>query len=254
MSAAPRVGLFVTCLVDLVRPQVGFAAIKLLKQAGCVVEVPATQTCCGQPAWNAGADKDAAEIARSVIMAFEGFDYVVAPSGSCAGMIKRHYPEVFEKDAAWLTRARALAAKTHELMSFLVKVRGVKNVPARFAGKVCYHDSCSSLREMGVKAEPRALLSSVDGLSIDELSDPQTCCGFGGLFSVKYPDISERMADDKIADACATGAATLTGGDLGCLLHLAGRMKRQGKTLAVRHAAEILAGMGCEPALGELPQ
>ena len=251
MTSRPRVGLFVTCLVDLVRPQIGFAAVKLLEQAGCDVEVPASQTCCGQPAWNAGADAHGKEIAQNVIAAFEGFDYVVAPSGSCAGMIKRHYPEMFENDAAWLPRARALAQKTHELMSFLVKVRGVTSVPAQFAHKVCYHDSCSSLREMGVKAEPRALLGSVEGLSIAEFTDPQTCCGFGGLFSVKYPEISERMADDKIADACATGADTLVGGDLGCLLHLKGRMARQGKTLAVRHAAEVLADMGGEPALGE---
>ena len=251
MSARPRVGLFVTCLVDLVRPQVGFAAVKLLEQSGCDVEVPASQTCCGQPAWNAGADQHGKEIAQAVIAAFEGFDYVVAPSGSCAGMIKRHYPEMFEMDDAWLKRARALAQKTHELMSFLVDVRGMAGVKAAFARKVCYHDSCSSLREMGVKAQPRALLGSVDGLSISELADPQVCCGFGGLFSVKYPEISERMADDKIADACATGADTLVGGDLGCLLHLAGRMKRQGKTLQVRHAAEVLADMGNDPALGD---
>ncbi|MBL6852071.1 MAG: (Fe-S)-binding protein [Alphaproteobacteria bacterium] len=251
MTAKPRVGLFVTCLVDLVRPQVGFAAVKLLEQAGCQVEVPAAQTCCGQPAWNAGADAHAVDIARQTIAAFEGFDHVVVPSGSCGGMIKRHYPEVFEKDEAWLARARALAAKTHELMSFLVKVRGMSGVTAQFAKTVCVHDSCSSLREMGVKAEPRALLGSVSGLTIDELKDQQTCCGFGGLFSVKYPEISERMADDKIADALSTKATVLTGGDLGCLLHLKGRMARQGKALEVRHAAEILADMGGEPALGE---
>jgi len=241
----------VTCLVDLVRPQIGFAAAKLLDQAGCDVEVPAAQTCCGQPAWNAGADAHGKDIARGVIAAFEGFDYVVAPSGSCAGMIRRHYPEMFESDPAWLPRARALAQKTHELMSFLVKVRGMTNVDARFEGRVCYHDSCSSLREMGVKAEPRALLATVDGLTLNELTDPQVCCGFGGLFSVKYPEISERMADDKIADACATGADTLIGGDLGCLLHLKGRMARAGKTLQVRHAAEVLADMGGDKALGE---
>jgi L-lactate dehydrogenase complex protein LldE len=251
MSARPRVGLFVTCLVDLVRPQVGFAALKLLEAAGCDVQVPATQTCCGQPAWNAGVDNDATEIARNVIAAFEGFDYVVVPSGSCGGMIKRHYPEVFEKDAAWLPRARALAAKTHELMSFLVNVRGMKSVPAQFAHKICYHDSCSSLREMGVKEQPRTLLASIEGLSIAELPDAQTCCGFGGLFSVKYPEISERMADDKVVSATASGASTLVGGDLGCLLHLAGRMKRQGIEMKVRHAAEVLADMGGEPALGE---
>ena len=251
MSVRIRVGLFVTCLVDLVRPEVGFAAIKLLEQAGCDVEIPSTQTCCGQPAWNAGVDKDTAEIARSVIKAFEGYDYVVAPSGSCAGMIKRHYPEVFEKDEAWLPRARALAAKTHELTSFLVKVRGVEAVKATFQGSVCYHDSCSSRREMGVVQEPRSLLATVDGLELKEIGDKETCCGFGGLFSVKYPEISERIADTKITDVLASGAETLTGGDLGCLLHLAGRMKRAGKTVAVRHVAEILADMGDEPALGE---
>jgi len=252
MSTRIRVGLFVTCLVDLVRPQVGFAAVKLLEQAGCDVEVPNTQTCCGQPAWNAGADKDANAIARNVIAAFGSYDYVVAPSGSCAGMIKRHYPEVFEKDPAWLPRARALAAKTHELTSFLVKVRGVEAVKASFAGSACYHDSCSSRREMGVVAEPRSLLATVDGLELKEISDRETCCGFGGLFSVKYPEISERIADTKIADVLASGAETLTGGDLGCLLHLAGRMKRDGKDIAVRHVAEILAGMGDEPALGKV--
>lgn len=251
MTERPRVGLFVTCLVDLVRPQVGFAAVKLLEQAGCDVDIPAAQTCCGQPAWNAGADRHAIDIARQVIAAFEKYDYVVVPSGSCAGMIKRHYPEVFANVPETLPRARAFAAKTHELVSFLVRVRGVNELAAKYPGKVCYHDSCSSLREMGVKEEPRQLLSCVEGVQLCELKDVQICCGFGGLFSIKYPEISERMADDKIADAHATGADTLTGGDLGCLLHLAGRLERQGKTMHVRHVAEILAGMGDAPALGE---
>lgn len=251
MSARPRVGLFVTCLVDLIRPQVGFASVKLLEDAGCEVSVPRAQTCCGQPAWNAGADRHASEIARQVVDAFEGFDYVVAPSGSCAGMIKRHYHEVLKDDVAYATRARALAAKTHELMSFLVNGRGMKSVTASCAARACYHDSCSSLREMKVREEPRRLLASVGGLTIAELRDPEVCCGFGGLFSVKYPEISERMADDKIADATAAGADTLIGGDLGCLLHLAGRMERKGKRMRVRHAAEVLAGMGGGLGLGE---
>lgn len=251
VTQSPRVGLFATCLVDLVRPQVGFAAVKLLERAGCVVSVPPSQTCCGQPAWNAGADKHAADIARRVVNAFEGFDYVVAPSGSCAGMLRRHYPEVLKDDVAYAARARALAAKSHELMSFLVRVRGMKDTGVGCNARVCYHDSCSSLREMGVRAEPRELLASVEGLSLSELKESEVCCGFGGLFSVKYPEISERMGDDKIADAIASGADTLIGPDLGCLLHLAGRMERQGKSMRVRHAAEILAGMGDEPALGE---
>jgi L-lactate dehydrogenase complex protein LldE len=251
VNSRPRVGLFVTCLIDLVRPQVGFAAAKLLEQAGCEVVVPPAQTCCGQPAWNAGADGYVRDIARQVIEAFEEFDYVVAPSGSCGGMIHRHYAEVLKDDPAYLARAEALAAKTHELMSFLVRVRGMKSVEGKFAARICYHDSCSSLREMGVRDEPRQLLRSIEGVEIDELREPEVCCGFGGLFSVKYPEISERMADDKIADASTSGADVLVGCDLGCLLHLAGRIKRQGKTMQVRHAAEVLAGMTDEPALGE---
>jgi L-lactate dehydrogenase complex protein LldE len=251
MSAKPRVGLFVTCLVDLVRPQVGFAAVKLLEDAGCEVVLPPSQTCCGQPAWNSGADRHAQDIARQVVDAFEGFDYVVAPSGSCAGTLRKHYPEILANDAAYAPRARALAAKTHELISFLVNVRKVERVAAACKAKACYHDSCSSLREMNVKSEPRKFLGGVEGLSLSELSDPEVCCGFGGLFAVKYPQISERMADDKIKDAQSTGADLLLGADLGCLLHLAGRMERDGKAMRVRHIAEVLAGMGDEPALGE---
>lgn len=237
MTARPRVGLFVTCLVDLVRPQIGFAAVKLLEQSGCDVVVPRAQTCCGQPAWNAGVDKDARAIAEQVLAVFSAFDYVVAPSGSCAGMIKRHYPEVLKNDP----RALALAAKTYELTSFLVNIRGMESVAAKCEARACYHDSCSGLRELRVRNQPRQLLASVEGLSVSELTDGEVCCGFGGLFSVKYPEISERMADDKIADADATGADMLIGGDLGCLLHLEGRMRRQGKTMRVRHVAEVLA-------------
>lgn len=237
MTARPRVGLFVTCLVDLVRPRIGFAAARLLEQSGCEVVVPRSQTCCGQPAWNAGADRDARAIAEQVVAAFGAFDYVVAPSGSCAGMIRRHYPEVLDNDP----RARALASRTHELTSFLVDVRGVKSVAATCAARACYHDSCSGLRELNVRGQPRRLLASVEGLSVCELQDRDVCCGFGGLFSVKYPEISERMADDKIADAEATGADLLVGGDLGCLLHLEGRMRRQGNAMRVRHVAEVLA-------------
>ena len=230
MNRRPRVGLFVTCLVDLIRPRIGFAAVKLLEQAGCDVVVP-TQTCCGQIAWNAGADADARAIARQAIDAFSEFDYVVAPSGSCAGTIKCHYPEMFPGDP----RALALAAKTYELTSFLTDVRAMTAV-TRPKVTACYHDSCSGLRELGVRAQPRKLL----GGAVEELAERDVCCGFGGLFSVKHPEISERMADDKIADAEATGATMLIGGDLGCLLHLEGRMRRLGKTMEVRHIAEVL--------------
>lgn len=253
MTAKPRVGLFVTCLVDLMRPSIGFAAVKLLEESGCEVIVPPSQTCCGQPAWNSGADKYAIAIARQVIDAFEDFDYVVAPSGSCAGMLRRHYPEMLATDAQYAGRARALAAKSHELISFLVNIRKVEHVAASCHAKACYHDSCSALREMNVKVEPRKLLAGVDEFSLAELTQPEVCCGFGGLFSVKYPAISERMADDKIADAEATGAELLIGPDLGCLLHLAGRLQRQEKPMRLRHIAEVLAGMMDAPAINEPP-
>ncbi len=249
--ARPRVGLFVTCLVDLFRPRVGFAAVKLLEDAGCRVSVPAVQTCCGQPAYNAGDRADASAIARDVIAAFADFDYVVAPSGSCAGMLRHHYPALFADDPAMGPRARALAERTFELVAFLHDVMGVTEVSARFEGAVTYHDACSGLRELGVRDQPRRLLQSVAGLSLVEMSDPELCCGFGGTFCVKYPEISGRMVADKVADAAQTGADLLLAGDLGCLLNIAGRLRREGRPIAARHVAEVLAGMADGPAIGE---
>ncbi len=248
-----RVGLFVTCLVDLFRPTVGFAAIDLLERAGCTVEVPVNQTCCGQPAYNSGDRPDALAIARQVIEAFEGYDYLVAPSGSCAGMIRVHYPRLFEDDPAWAPRARHLAERTHELISFLVDVRGLTRIEgAAFPARITYHDSCSGLREMGVKHQPRTLLASVQGLELVELPDAEVCCGFGGTFCIKYPDISTKMVADKAADIAATGADTLLAGDMGCLLNMAGRLKRDGSPVTARHIAEVLAGMtGETPPIGE---
>ena len=246
-----KVGLFVTCLVDLFRPSVGFAAVKLLEQAGCELEVPSAQTCCGQPAYNSGDKADAKAIARQVIETFAGYDYVVAPSGSCAGMIKTHYPELFADEPAWAERARELAGRTHELVSFLVDVCHMEGVDARYEGTVTYHDSCSGLRELGVKAQPRKLLASVAGLTLRELPGAELCCGFGGTFCIKYPEISTRMVADKAKDIAATGADTLLAGDLGCLLNMAGRLEREGSTVKVRHVAEVLAGMTEQPALGE---
>jgi L-lactate dehydrogenase complex protein LldE len=247
----PRVGLFVTCLVDLFRPTVGFAALKLLEDAGCRVEVPEAQTCCGQPAYNSGDAANAKAVARGVIAAFEGYDYVVAPSGSCAGMLKKHYPALFSDDPDWRGRAEGLAGKTFELVSFLTDVRGVEKVSARHAGSVTYHDSCSGLRELGIKAQPRRLLGSVEGLELKELPGADVCCGFGGTFCVKYPDISNAIVTEKTADIAATGAATLLAGDLGCLLNMAGKLKREGRATKSRHVAEVLAGMADGPAIGE---
>ncbi|MCK8784082.1 (Fe-S)-binding protein [Roseomonas sp. NAR14] len=249
----PRVALFVTCLVDLYRPSVGFAAIRLLEQAGCLVEVPPTQTCCGQPAYNSGDRATARDLARAVVDAFAGYDYVVAPSGSCAGMIAHHYPGLFADDPTYRGRAEALAARTHELVSFLTDVMGMESVAARYEGIVAYHDSCSGLREMGVREQPRRLLAGMRGLTLRELSEPEVCCGFGGTFCVKYPDISTRMVADKVRDIRATGADTLLAGDLGCLLNMAGRLRREGAPLRVRHVAEVLAGMTETAPIGEAP-
>ena len=247
----PRVGLFVTCLVDLFRPSVGFASIKLIEAAGASVEVPQTQTCCGQPAYNSGDRADAKAIAAQVIAAFEGFDYVVAPSGSCAGMISHHYPALFagqELEA----RAGALAAKTHELTGFLVDVMKVGQLEARFDGTVTYHDACAGLRELGIRDQPRKLLASVKGLKLEELKTPETCCGFGGTFCIKYPDISSAIVSEKTADIAATGAGTVLSGDLGCLMNMAGRMSREGRPVSARHVAEVLADMtGDAPPIGE---
>jgi L-lactate dehydrogenase complex protein LldE len=244
-----RVGLFVTCLVDLIRPSIGFAAAKLLEDAGCTVEVP-RQTCCGQPAFNAGDRKTARAIAEQVIDAFAPYDFVVAPSGSCAGMLKAHYPELFHGDPNWLPRADAFAAKTYELVSFLVDVLGVTRVDAGLEATATYHDSCSGLRELGVRVQPRRLLGTVRGLTLKEMRDADVCCGFGGTFCVKYPDISNAIVEKKAANATATGAGLLLAGDLGCLMNMAGKLQREGKPIEVRHVAEVLAGMTAEPAIG----
>ena len=249
----PRVGLFVTCLVDLFRPSVGFAAVKLLEDAGCTVAVPAAQTCCGQPAYNSGDSGDTRAIARRTIEAFEPFDYVVAPSGSCAGMLREHYPRLFPTGADWYVKAQALAERTHELTSFLVDVLGVREVAARFEAHATYHDSCSGLREMGVRDQPRALLESVGGLTVTEMGDAQTCCGFGGTFCVKYPEISTRMVDEKCANVTGSGAGVLLGGDMGCLLNIAGRLSRTSSPVRVFHVAEVLAGMAAR-GIGESPR
>ncbi len=239
-----KVGLFVTCLVDLMRPRIGFAALKLLEAAGCEVVVPATQTCCGQPAFNSGDRATARELARKVLREFDGCDYIVVPSGSCGGMIRAHYPELLADsavDARLLTR---VSERTLELTDFLVNVLKVESVPGRFDGTVTYHDSCSGLRELGVKVQPRALLAKVPGLSLKEMTTPEYCCGFGGTFAVKYGEISARIAERKCEDIATTGADAVVLGDLGCILNIEGRLRRRGDTRTrVLHVAEVLAGV-----------
>ena len=251
LAVSAQVALFVTCLVDLFRPTIGFAAVKLLERAGCTVAVPRAQTCCGQPAYNSGDRGDAKAIARQVIAAFAGYRYVVAPSGSCVGMLKVHYPQLFADEPAMLEAARDLASRTHELVSFLVDIRGVGEVAAHWPRIATYHDACSGLRELGVKEQPRRLLASVEGLRMRELPGAEVCCGFGGTFCVKYPEISDKMVSDKAADIAATGADAVLAGDLGCLLNIAGKLLRLGPPVEVRHVAEVLAGMAENmPAIG----
>lgn len=247
-TSRPTVGLFVTCLVDSMRPSVGLAAVDLLEQAGCDVVVPAAQTCCGQPALNSGDSPDARALARQVVDAFTAVDYVVIPSGSCAGTIKVHYPELFADDPRMLEQVRRLGEKTWELTTFLVQVMKVTLPRRSVEGPVTYHDSCSGLRELGIREQPRALLAGLDGVDLREIPSGESCCGFGGMFCVKYPEISEKMVDAKANDVIATGAGTLLGGDLGCLLNIAGRLHRRGTRVRVYHVAEVLAGTAANTA------
>jgi len=251
----PRVALLVTCLVDLMRPQIGFAAVELLERAGCIVSVPEAQTCCGQPAYNSGDRADAKKVATTVIETFAGFDYVVAPSGSCAGMVRAHFPELFADDPVWGPKAAELASRTYELTQFLVDIMRRKNlVTADASVKTAiglYHDSCSGLRELGIKAQPRTLLRAVPGLAVKDYSGSETCCGFGGTFCVKYPDVSDRIVAQRVADLAATPGDLVLGGDLGCLMNLAGKLSREGSPLRVFHVAEVLVGQTGGSAIGE---
>ena len=250
-AAQPNVALFVTCLVDLFRPSVGFATVKLLEDAGCQVEVPMAQTCCGQPAWNSGDKADTRSLAEAVIREFEPYDYVVAPSGSCAGMLKHHYPELFAGDKEWQPRVEAFSAKVFEITSFLVDVLKVKKTPGQLKANVTYHDSCAGLRELGISQQPRKLLKSKTGIKLVEMKDSDVCCGFGGTFSIKYPEISNAIVSAKTENVTASKPDLLLAGDLGCLLNIAGRLRRQGNEIEIRHVAEVLANMVDEPGIGQ---
>ena len=237
-----RVGFFVTCLVDLMRPSIGFAALRLLEAGGADVYVPPSQTCCGQPAYNSGDRADTIALARKVVEEFEDCDYLVAPSGSCSGMIRTHYGELFAGEASWQARVAKVAASTYELTDFLANVLKLERVPGNFTGTVTYHDCCAGLREMGVKAQPRALLAKLPGVRLAEMAESETCCGFGGTFSVKFGEISARLADNKCQHVAASGAEAVVLGDLGCMLNIEGRLRRRGDATRVLHVAEVLAG------------
>ncbi|MHB1429516.1 MAG: (Fe-S)-binding protein [Rhodocyclaceae bacterium] len=237
-----RVALFVTCLVDLMRPRIGFAAIELLEAAGCEVIVPPAQTCCGQPAWNSGDRAAAAKLAKKLIAEFEGFEYVVAPSGSCADHIRTEYPVILADEPDWHARAVALGSRVYELTDFLVNVAQLAAVPGNFAGSITYHDSCTGLRSLGIKQQPRSLLAKMPGVEVKEMNGAEECCGFGGTFAVKFGAVSAAIAGKKCSNACATDAGTIVGGDLGCLLNIEGKLRRMGdEKTRVLHVAEVLA-------------
>ncbi|MBT8420111.1 MAG: (Fe-S)-binding protein [Gammaproteobacteria bacterium] len=239
----PRVGFFVTCLVNFFRPTVGFAGVKLLSNAGCQVAVPEEQTCCGQFAYNSGDIVGARALARQVITRFEGFEYIIVPSGSCAHMLKGHYPDLFAGDPEWESRARQFSERCFELTSFLVDICPIKRLDTGHEGVVTYHDSCVGLRKLGIRAQPRVLLQGIEGLEIREMAHPGVCCGFGGAFCIKYPEISTHIVTNKVTAIHQSGANNLLGGDLGCLLNIAGRLKRMGSECNVYHVAEVLAGV-----------
>jgi L-lactate dehydrogenase complex protein LldE len=236
-----KVSLLVTCLGDTLFPQVGVATVRLLRRLGVAVEFPAAQTCCGQPHFNSGYHDDARALARHTIEAFAGAGPVVAPSGSCAAMVKLEYPELFHDDRTWHARALELAARTRELSDFLVNGLGIEDVGARFDGRVTYHMACH-LRGLGVLTEPERLLRRVRGLELVTLERLDECCGFGGSFAVRYPGISGAMVADKAAFIEKTGAAAVVATDAGCLMNIAGCLRRRGSKIKALHLAELLEG------------
>ena len=236
-----KASIFITCLIDQFYPQIGEAMVKVLRRQGVELSFPEAQTCCGQPAFNAGFQPEARDLAKRFVSIFENEEYVVAPSGSCTSMVRVFYPDLFKNDPKMLERARKLGERTYEFSEFLVKVLGVDEVDARHDGTVAYHPSCHLLRELGVKSEPRQLLQSVQGIELKELPDAEQCCGFGGTFSVKYPDISGAILERKLDCIRRSGAETLVANDAGCLMHMAGGLKRQNIPVGARHLAEILS-------------
>ncbi len=238
-----RIGLFVTCLVDMVRPEIGFSTLKLLESNGCEVVVPDLQTCCGQPGYNSGDRQSACVLAEKFLNEFEGFDYVVIPSGSCGGMVKTHYSDLFSDAPDLLARMHTLEPRVFELTDFLVSVLKISSLPSSFKGNVTYHDSCCGLRELGVKEQPRALLGQLPGVQLTEMKDSTACCGFGGTFALKYGNISSAIVDEKCANIHDSGTDAVVLGDLGCMLNIEGRLRRTGDDKTrVLHVAQVLAG------------
>lgn len=237
-----RVSLFSTCLADTFFPNVCFATVAVLERFGVEVRVPPSQTCCGQPAYNSGNRREARTMAARFLSVFEDEDYIVTPSGSCAAMVKNEYPVLFRDEPGILSRSRALGERVYELTQFLVEILGVTEPRSSFRGKVTYHDSCHLRRGLGVSEAPRKLLRAIPGVEFVEMKESERCCGFGGVFAMKYPGISCRMVDRKIERILETGAAFVTSGDAGCLMNIDGAVSRTGYPVRAVHIAEILAG------------
>jgi len=235
-----KVQLFIPCFIDQLYPQVAFNTVKVLEKAGCTVKYNTQQTCCGQPAFNAGFWGESKDVCTKFVQDFDGADYIVSPSASCAGFIRNNYGKLFENNA-FQSPAKKVASQIFELSEFLVKILGITELGASFNGKATFHDSCAGLRECNIKAEPRVLLSQVTGLELVEMNDTETCCGFGGSFAVKYDTISVAMADQKIDNAIATEAEFIISTDMSCLMHLDGRINHHGQQIKVIHLADILA-------------
>jgi len=243
-TKTPRtLALFVTCLVDLMRPSVGEASITLLTAAGYEVVVPAGQTCCGQPNYNNGDRKSTKKMAARTIDILGGFDVVVVPSGSCAAMLKIHYPALFGQEDPMKLKAERLAERTWELSSFLIEHGDLREMPGDFRGVATYHDACSGLREMNIKTQPRELIARMAEVELKEMAEADVCCGFGGAFCVKYPEVSTRMAENKVADIENSGAELVVTGDVGCLLNIEGMLHRKKSKIIALHTAELLANV-----------
>lgn len=236
-----KVSLFITCLVDQFFPEVGMGVVGVLRKVGVDVDFPAEQTCCGQPAFNSGFNHEARPLAKRFIEIFENSEYVVAPSGSCTSMVRVFYPELFKEEPEWRERAESLASRTYEFTEFLVNVLKVEDVGAAYRGKVALHQSCHLLRELNVRTEPQCLLRSVKGIELVDLERAEACCGFGGLFSIKYSHISGSILQDKIDSVEKSGADVVVASDVGCLMHIAGGLSRQAMAAKTMHIAELLA-------------
>lgn len=240
MTQKGEVTLFIQCLIDHLYPEVGHAMVAIFRKLGISISCPTDQTCCGQPSFNAGYRKEAKKAAKRFIQIFENAETIVCPSGSCVDMIRHHYPHLFSNEPEWLSKAEAVASKTFELTEYLVDVLNVEDLGAEFEGTITYHDSCHLLRNIGVREQPRKLISNIKGAELVEMSQSDKCCGFGGAFSIKYPDISTAMLEDKIKNILLSGADTVVGCDIGCLMNMAGMLSRRDIPVKVKHIAEIL--------------